>query len=118
MNTAEDRIWAAYCPSPKCEQDTIPSDWGTCLFCDEVIVADNKALYKPVKVTRPHRYHTRESIVTDLQQLAAKLGRPPRFRDNDALARSAHNHYGSWANAVEAAGFAKPLPGRRYKAAA
>jgi hypothetical protein len=42
-----DRIWTAYCPHPKCQQDTIPSDDGRCPWCETVIVRDGKALYQP-----------------------------------------------------------------------
>lgn len=56
-----------------------------------------------------HREYTEDELLEDLQQLAERLDRVPRKADMDDYGQHSGRTYqlrfGSWANAVEAAGF-------------
>lgn len=55
--------------------------------------------------------YSRESVIADIQALARELGRPPMVKDKRVLADRAKRYCGSWANAVEAAGYERPRRG-------
>lgn len=57
---------------------------------------------------------TREKIIAAIQAFAAEHGRPPTSTERPSMAQQSKREFGSWADAVEAAGFAKPTRGTRY----
>lgn len=59
------------------------------------------------------RKHTRESIIAAIQEHAAEHGLPPTGKQMTTIAFAATRTFGSWADAVEAAGFPRPKRGRK-----
>lgn len=74
----------------------------------------------PESRQRRHEEYTTVELLEDLRQLAKAIGRiPPRKRDmNDYGPHSGRTYqlrFGSWSNAVEAAGFTRRKPRREYQ---
>lgn len=107
---------------------------GTCVDCGAPTYGGNGQAKAPercllCRATYQHeaRRWTREAVVAAIQAWTAEHGRPPTATDwNSAMARAAsrperpddfppvatvQREFGSWANAVEAAGFDRPRPG-------
>lgn len=61
--------------------------------------------------------YSKEALLTELQELASELGHPPTLQDvreySDIAATTYYNRFGSWKDAVEAAGFEPRDPDSR-----
>ena len=58
---------------------------------------------------------TPETVIERIRQLAEELGHPPGQNTDTALQTPARRIFGSWASAVEAAGFARPTRATSYR---
>lgn len=105
---------------------------GTCRFCGAKTTGCNGPdlapthCIRPECVSRAQRVWTRERIIAEIQRYASEYGRPP-LADDWLLARDGYPPksavyassnrqlapFASWADAIEAAGFPRPLPGKR-----
>lgn len=58
---------------------------------------------------------TRTLVVRELKMIARREGRPPHSRDDQRVTRRAQIAFGSFSDAVVAAGFPRPIKGVRVE---
>lgn len=109
---------------PHCHRDTPTSTkHQRCLRCGSRLVESAPAVETGTtrKPGRPRGTKwTREDVIAGIKCYADEHGAPPSSHDSPALKYRAKRVFGSWADAVEAAGYERPRrgnPRRRHAAA-
>lgn len=90
----------------------------TCAVCGKPCSKRARICFSCLKEqNRATKVWTREKQIAKIQEFAKRWGRPPVWTDTMAYPRDLPNgkliwqEFGSWANAVEAAGFPRPKRG-------